>query len=104
MCIISPLGYRQAMDWLLGVRASGRPAGVGELCALHVSICQATHKLVRAQMTWFRWGGEEERIAVGGAKADGLARVGRCGRALGGGGGGGQGGQGEGGRARCVCL
>ncbi len=45
------------MEWLLAAKASGRPMGLADLCALHASICQATHKLVRAQMTWFRWVG-----------------------------------------------
>jgi hypothetical protein len=42
------------MEWLLAARASGRPVGLPELAQLHASICQATHKLVRAQMTYFR--------------------------------------------------
>ncbi|KXZ50970.1 hypothetical protein GPECTOR_14g213 [Gonium pectorale] len=48
------IGYRQAMEWLVAARSSGRPVGLSDLAALHGSICQATHKLVRAQMTWFR--------------------------------------------------
>ena len=42
------------MEWLLAARAAGRRVGLVQLAALHSAICQATHKLVRAQMTWFR--------------------------------------------------
>ncbi|KAG2493534.1 hypothetical protein HYH03_008348 [Edaphochlamys debaryana] len=48
------IGYRQAMEWLLACRASGRTVGLADLLELHGSICKATHKLVRSQMTWFR--------------------------------------------------
>ncbi|GLI64936.1 hypothetical protein VaNZ11_008337, partial [Volvox africanus] len=48
------IGYRQAMEWLIAAKAAGRPVGLADLCMLHGAICQATHKLVRSQMTWFR--------------------------------------------------
>lgn len=42
------------MQWLSAMQAAGRPVRVADVAALHADICAATHKLVRAQMTWFR--------------------------------------------------